>query len=100
MNIPTTEDFFKEHSNCMSLSEDQYDYLVDESSFKESMIKFAKLHVKAALKEVFETVEADFEPMGWLAEQHSNTPFIEGEDYEIGISRTSILNAYSLTNIK
>lgn len=39
-----------------------------------------------------ENAEAEFEPMGWLADQHFNTPFIVGEDYEVPIIRSSILN--------
>ena len=69
-------------------------------SINQHMIDFAKLHVTEALKEASEKVDADFEPMGWLAEQHLTSPFIAGEDYEIGISRESILNAYPLNLIK
>ena len=70
-----------------------------EPSTKELMIEFAKLHVEAALKEASEKVEADLEPMDWLAEQHLSSPFIEGEDYAIGICRNSILEAYPLSKI-
>jgi len=64
------------------------------------MVEFAKLHVTEALKRACGNVEAELEPLGWLAEQHLTLPFIAGEDYEIGISSSSILNAYSLDNIK
>jgi hypothetical protein len=73
---------------------------VSISDATEAMIEFAKLHVEAALKTAAGNVEADLEPMGWLAEQHLNSPLIIGEDYEIGISRNSILNSYPLENIK
>lgn len=52
--IPTAEEFFKKYSDYTSLSEGHYDYLIEEDSFKESMIEFAKLHVEAALKEAKE----------------------------------------------
>jgi len=66
----------------------------------EAMIEFAKLHVQAALKTASEKADADLEPMGWLAEQHLVEPFIEGEDYEIGINRNSILESYPLELIQ
>jgi enolase len=77
--------------------QDSIDMLIEA---KEERIEFAKTHVKAALQAASEKVEADFEPMGWLAEQHMNSPFKPGEDYEIGISRSSILEAYPEENIK
>lgn len=67
---------------------------------KEAMIQFAKHHVKLALEAAAGNVEADFEPMGWLAEQHATEPFKAGEDYEIGINRHSVLNSYDLSNIE
>jgi hypothetical protein len=62
--------------------------------------KFAELHCIEQAEVISENVEADFEPMGWLAEHHLNDPFIAGEDYEIPVSRQSILNAYPLNLIK
>jgi hypothetical protein len=47
--------------------------------------------IEATCKRCAEEADADFEPLGWLAEQHMNTPFIEGEDYEVSIIRASIL---------
>ena len=67
---------------------------------KDAMIHFARLHVKAALQKASEKAEANFEPMGWLAEQHLSENFKEGEDYEIGISRESILQSYPENLIK
>lgn len=66
----------------------------------EAMIEFAKQHCTEQAKVISENVEADFEPMGWLADHHLNDPFIAGEDYEIPVSRQSILNAYPLNLIK
>jgi hypothetical protein len=72
--MPTAEEFFKLYSDNTSLSEGHYDYLVDETSFKEAMIEFAKLHVEAALKEASEAAFPD--------------------------SKWDVENAYPLTNIK
>lgn len=45
----------------------------------------------AALDLAAGVVDADLEPMGWLAEKHMEEPLKAGEDYEIGIHRSSIL---------
>lgn len=50
--------------------------------------------IQQTLETAARNVEADFEPMEWLAEQHAESPFIEGEDYEIGISRSSITGVF------
>jgi len=63
-------------------------------------IEFTRIHCIEQARVISENVEADFEPMGWLTEQHLNTPFIAGEDYEVGVNIHSILNAYSLDLIK
>jgi hypothetical protein len=44
-----------------------------------------------AIEDAASSAEAEFEPLGWLAERHSEEPFKEGEDYEIPIIRNSIL---------
>jgi hypothetical protein len=85
--IPTAEEFLK--GKPFSIE-----------SIHKYMIEFAKLHCIEQAKVISENVEADFEPMGWLAEQHLSTPFIAGKDYEVPVSRHSILNAYSLDLIK
>ena len=81
--IPTAEEYFKEYSNNTSLSEGHYDYLIDKEDFKIAMIKFAKLHVEAALKAASEAVFMDkykeFNPM---------------------CDENSILNSYPLDKIK
>lgn len=84
----TAEEFFRVYSDNTSLSEGHYDYLVDEDSFKEAIIKFAGLHVKAALKSIIENIEIDMVD----TTDHSNLLPIVNKD--------SILNAYPLENIK
>jgi len=86
--IPTTEEYFKEYSDNVSLAEGYYDYLVEKDSFKEAMIKFAKLHVEEALKEANNANLAEL-----------------GHCYECGGAKyideqSVILIAYSLENIK
>lgn len=56
------------------------------------IIKSAQIDaIEAACKRCAEEAEADFEPLGWLAEQHMSSPFMEGEDYEVPVIRTTIL---------
>jgi len=70
------------------------------SNVEDVMIAFATMHVEAALQAAASNVHAELEPMNWLAEQHMSMPLILGEDYEIGISRQSILSSYPLNLIK
>jgi len=63
----------------------------------EQLNEYTQNVIKQTLEAAAENVDADFEPMGWLAEQHATTPFIQGEDYEIGISRISITNTFEET---
>ena len=79
----TTEEFFKHYSSHTALTEDHYNYLVDEEAFKEAMIEFAEYHVKEALKAAYENIE--------YTEENSSVPYVI-ED--------SILNAYPLDKIK
>jgi hypothetical protein len=64
----------------------QVDYIkVTKKDLKKAMIEFAKLHVEAALKAAAENAETRYIPY-------------TDDDYEI--DKRSILNAYSLENIK
>lgn len=47
--------------------------------------------IKATVQACADNADADFVPMNWLAEQHVSKPFIEGEDYEIYVIKSSIL---------
>jgi hypothetical protein len=74
--IPTAEEFLLKHVKNPDLT----------SNFTEILIKFAKLHVEAALKTANEHVELEGD---------------EGSDFTgIYVNKDSILNAYSLENIK
>jgi hypothetical protein len=50
--IPTTDEFFQQYSNLLQFEEGDPEYLIDKEDFKTSMIKFATLHVKEAIKSV------------------------------------------------
>ena len=74
--IPTAEEFL-----------DNSDFPVDKTEvwdldIHDIMIKFAKLHVEAALKEASENV------------------IIDGHPFEYELDKNSIINAYPLENIK
>lgn len=69
------------------------DYIYDGNSLAIiNALKQAKIDaIEETCRVCAESAEADFEPLGWLAKQHQINPFIEGEDYEIPIIRSSIL---------
>lgn len=50
--------------------------------------------IKDTLNTAAENIEADLEPLNWLAEKHLDSPLIAGEDYEIGVSRSAIKNLF------
>lgn len=58
---------------------------------KQECLQLMKQVREATLKEAANNADADFEPLGWLAEQHSQIPFIEGDDYEVYVLKESIL---------
>ena len=61
---------------------------------KEAMIEFAKMHVQEALKQASEKADADFTYLG------DDLKEIGAEYIEVYTIKDSILNAYSLENIK
>ena len=83
-DIPTAEEFLDANTSG----------IVDELKCKELMIEFAKLHVEAALKEASEKVRQIEDPYAYTGNTGSEYP----ADYIV--DKDSILNAYTLTNIK
>lgn len=84
--IPTAEEFYKQTTGCV----------MNHKDIKIAMIDFAKLHVKAALKEANKKAEIH-------SDSGSNyyREFEEGiRNNTIWIPANSILNAYPLENIK
>ena len=78
--MKTAKEFFKDYADLIQHEEGDAEYLVDEESFIEAMIEFAKLHVESALKEASENGKC------------SNGTSV--------VVKNSILNSYSLDNIK
>jgi hypothetical protein len=73
--IPTAEEFYKQITGCV----------INHVDIKKAMIEFAKLHVEAALK---------------AASKNAKT-IRDKEFFALhNVSKSSILNAYSLNNIK
>jgi hypothetical protein len=67
----------------------------------EAMIEFAKLHVEAALKEASEKAKIQvFCGEGGLTVKSYTTIPSDKDEYEIVVNEHSILNSYSLKNIK
>jgi len=79
--IPTAEEFLKNFNE----KKGNIDKLYYDSYVKKSMIEFAKLHVKEALKEALESIPC----LG------SSTDIATYEEVE-----EAVLNAYPLENIK
>ena len=82
--LPTAEQFLRFKSD---ISEDKtsVEYLTD-CEVEEIMIEFAKMHVQAALTEASKTTK-------WKEQ-------ITMQGLQVTIIKSSILNAYPLTNIK
>jgi len=92
--IPTAEDFLRSKGCGSKQVKDSPDFFYDVT--KEDLIEFAKLHVEAALKKASEEVHHNID-IDW----------VDPYDYSAGhnglkgrIDLDSILNAYSLENIK
>ena len=83
--MKTAEEFFNIYADNVSLSEGHYEYLIDEDSFKEAIIEFAKMHVQESLKQALESIPC----LG------SSTDIASYEEIE-----DAVLNSYSLKNIK
>lgn len=94
-NIPTAEEWLSNHKELSMYDVEEYDeggYIgVNENALYKIMIEFAKFHVKEALKS---------------ADENSQVCIVDYE-YELdlptpiyGVDSMSILDAYSLANIK
>jgi len=85
--IPTTEEIFKKYANLAQFEEGEAEYLIDEEDFITAMIEFAKLHVKAALKQAAHESQC-----------YNKAKFPGDENWTVDID--SILNSYPLDKIK
>ena len=79
--IPTAEEFFEQGG-----------------TYPELAIKFAKLHVEAALKEASEKANLYLHNSGW--KHSSDIKTVKCHNYDASINKDSILNAYPLNLIK
>ena len=59
---------------------------------KEDVINLMQQVRIATLQECADNNDVDVQWMGWLAEQHMDKPFIPGEDYEVYVINSSILD--------
>ena len=69
-------------------------YIGEKIAINNAMIEFAKYHVQKALKQASEKADADFTYLG------DDLKEIGAEYIEVYTIKDSILNAYSLKNIK
>lgn len=77
------------------LFEEPYDLENDnsiESDFYKIIKEAQRNAIEYALTLASENADAEVEFMGWLADQHERMKFIEGEDYEVYVINSSILN--------
>ena len=81
-DLPTAEEFIEQYLRGDRVHDD-INKVVDEEEAIEAMIEFAKLHVEKALKNASEDVEL---------ETYGN--------FGNSVNKDSILNSYSLENIK
>jgi len=90
-DLPTAEEVIEQYLRGDRVHDD-INKVVDEEEAIEAMIEFAKLHVEAALKEASEN--ATVTPI-------DHEEISEGSFRPIwGVDDDSILNSYSLNNIK
>jgi len=66
---------------------------------EKAMIEFAKLHVEAALKEASENAKASL-GKDWIRKEETIHPGQLVDTIIIKVDKDSILNSYTLTNIK
>lgn len=101
MDIPSAEEYYSK-TMFPALSKYKPDeiklWFETNSDAQQSvniMIEFAKLHVQAALKAASENVEVDYN----LLEDYNKTLLVD-ENIEVYTITSSILDSYSLENIK
>lgn len=91
-NLITTEELFKKYRDLYNFEEGEPEYLIDIDNFKNALIEFAKLHVKAALEQASENAK--------LVDRQEYIGFDIGWTYIKEIDKNSILNCYPEENIK
>jgi hypothetical protein len=101
--IPTAEEILRKYDIVVNKT-DTMSYTV-KANCKEAMIEFAKLHLEAQAKAIYEKAKINVVPTD--EEDWENVPeVITSEDLEynegvmLEIDQDSILNAYPLNNVK
>lgn len=108
--MKTAKEFFKDYADLIQHEEGDAEYLVDEESFTEAMIEFAKMHVEATLKAASEKCKVQ----GYTYNIENKRKNIDIYGVEMSVdeicstnsglfvstNKNSILNSYSLDNIK
>jgi hypothetical protein len=89
-NIPTAEEFCKELDDIHGMSDDVI----------QSHIDFAKLHVEAALKKAAKKAITDDIYVVGSAEDEDRLGEIDFSCLQCNVNEKSILEAYSLENVK
>lgn len=96
----TIRQVFTKHSNLTSLSDGDYEHMMDEEDFTNAAKELIEYHVKEALLQASESADANVTFLNWLAEHNESLPFEEGTDYEVSVINSSILDSYDLNLIK
>ena len=74
-------------------------YIGEKIAINNAMIEFAKYHVQKALKQASKKAFVEYIDLN-TDETFDYTDVITDDDVEVNINKESILNAYSLENIK
>ncbi len=103
--IPTAENFLKSSQDPMKDEDRNEVYMTWQ--VKEAMIEFAKLHVEQALKEASEKATWKHESFDTYFGDSRDFDFIDTDGagdpstgHNVFVDKDSILNSYSLDNIK
>ena len=103
MYIPTASELFEEYSWSSYLEDGGYATCIGIEDFEKALIDFAKLHVQAALESAYKN-SIMYKDLGEGEDgkicYEMGDIFYDEYDYPIAISKNSILDAYSLENIK
>lgn len=87
----TIQQIFEKHSNFTSLSDGDYEHMMDEEDFTNAAKEFIEYHVIQALKQASEQVTTKLKED--VQELSMNDEWTE-------IDKDSILNSYPLTIVK
>jgi len=97
--IPTAEEIILKHCNTKTNDYGTFFSSISDIQCRNAMIEFAKLHVEQALKEASESRCINMYNKTWFAQSlEAGTKVLDRVN--ITVDKDSILNSYSLDNIK